>query len=85
MIGTVLFASLQSHLEMTLSYRDDIESLGYMLLYMEKKGKLPWSGLISTSLKDSTDLRSKYEQIKAEKEKFLSFEFDFKMNKFKCL
>eukprot|EP00928_Gymnodinium_smaydae_P000027 TRINITY_DN10013_c0_g1_i1.p1 TRINITY_DN10013_c0_g1~~TRINITY_DN10013_c0_g1_i1.p1 ORF type:complete len:313 (+),score=30.18 TRINITY_DN10013_c0_g1_i1:63-1001(+) len=41
-IGTPPFASIRAHLGIRQSRRDDLEGLGYVLLYLVK-GKLPWS------------------------------------------
>jgi serine/threonine protein kinase len=40
--GTMNFCSMNSHMELSLSRRDDLESLAYCLIYLWA-GKLPWS------------------------------------------
>lgn len=48
--GNFNFISINTHLGIEISRRDDIESLGYNLVYF-MKGKFPWSGLHSQEAK----------------------------------
>lgn len=57
LIGSLTYASLHAHQHIELSRRDDLESLGYMLLYFSL-GNLPWKKTIRESeiIKQKTDI-----------------------------
>ena len=56
--GTPRFASIFSHLGHSPSYRDDMESLGYVWIYL-LKGRLPWQGLRGSSSDETLNMIGK--------------------------
>jgi len=44
LIGTARFVSIHTHYGLLQSRRDDLESLGYLFVYLAK-GKLPWQNM----------------------------------------
>ncbi|KAL8659735.1 MAG: hypothetical protein Q9226_000291 [Calogaya cf. arnoldii] len=55
LIGTAYYASINGHLGVVQHFCDDLESLGYMLIYFIL-GSLPWEGLKVADKKEKAEL-----------------------------
>lgn len=56
MMGTARYASINNHLGVEQSRRDDLEAIGYLFIFLLKK-RLPWQGL------EGTTKEEKYKRI----------------------
>jgi serine/threonine protein kinase len=72
--GTARFASISAHECCEQSRKDDLESLGYMLVYLFK-GKLPWQAI------KNKDKKERYKLIGDEKKKYSEEDICAKMPK----
>eukprot|EP00163_Fabomonas_tropica_P012770 TRINITY_DN2412_c0_g1_i1.p1 TRINITY_DN2412_c0_g1~~TRINITY_DN2412_c0_g1_i1.p1 ORF type:complete len:798 (-),score=230.00 TRINITY_DN2412_c0_g1_i1:183-2576(-) len=60
LVGNPKYASVNNHRGMTLSRRDDLESIGYVLLHF-LRGEVPWSRLPKVS---ASDRRKQYKPMR---------------------
>lgn len=83
LIGSYNYASINSHKHFELSRRDDLESLGYMLIYFYM-GELDWRDSLKSfnnneiiCLKEAVQINSKYPQVLLNYMKYVrTLEFD---------
>lgn len=61
LIGSMRYASIRNHKGYEQSRRDELESIGYILLYFLKNGNLVWNGLPAS---DKNDKCNKILQVK---------------------
>lgn len=74
--GTARYVSVNTHLGLEQSRRDDLESIGYVLIYF-LKGSLPWQGIAGKTKADKYSLigRSKCSYTPDTLARGLPFEF----------
>merc|ERR1740123_2079997 len=80
--GTARYASINSHLGIEQSRRDDLESIGFVLMYFNRSS-LPWQGLKADNKREkynkiaetklSTPIETLCDKFPQEFEKYLNY------------
>lgn len=79
LVGTFRYASINTHMGINQARRDDVESLGYTLIYLYY-GKLPWQGLKSSQSADHTSRVVQWKQRLARQSSKIHSQLAFFLN-----